>query len=160
MLEGKIDPDKISENILKKLRMEGMVNEDDPVLPSIDSNFATPSGELPIKTKSVVAPFETDKNGNLKKNSSTVQTKQFEDIINYTRKNISKMAGEIKNGKTEINPYKKDDSSMTTACDYCSYKDVCRFDVRIPGNVYRSLKKLTDDDVLNLISSEDNNKQE
>ena len=108
----------------------------------------------------MVAPFETDKNGNLKKNSSTVQTKQFEDIINYTRKNISKMAGEIKNGKTEINPYKKDDSSMTTACDYCSYKDVCRFDVRIPGNVYRSLKKLTDDDVLNLISSEDNNKQE
>lgn len=160
LLEGKIDPDKISENILKELRMEGMVNEDDPVLPSIDSNFATTSGELPIKTKSVVAPFETDKNGNLKKNSSTVQTKQFEDIINYTRKNISKMAGEIKNGKTEINPYKKDDSSMTTACDYCSYKDVCRFDVRIPGNVYRSLKKLTDDDVLNLISSEDNNKQE
>ena len=151
LLEGKIDPDKLPDNILKQLRMEGLVNEDDPVLPSIDSNFLTDSGELPIKTKSIVAPFETDKDGNLKKNSATVQTKQFEDIIRYTRKNISRMSGEIMNGTTEVNPYKKADSTRKTACDYCAYKDVCRFDVRIPGNVYRSLKKLSDDDVLNLI---------
>ena len=151
LLEGKIDSDKLSDNILKKLRMEGVVNEDDPILPSLDSNFVTDSGLLPIKTKSVVAPFETDKDGNLKKNSSAIQTTQFNDVVKYTRRNIGRMSGEIMSGVTEVNPYKKDGSPQKTACDYCAYRDVCRFDVRIPGNSYRNLKKLTDDDVLNLI---------
>ncbi len=54
-------------------------------------------------------------------------------------------------GKTEVNPYRKNDAEGKTACDYCGYRGICRFDVRIPGNNYRVLNKLSDDDVLNRI---------
>ena len=75
----------------------------------------------------------------------------FDNIISYTQKNIAGMSKEIMDGKTEVNPYRKNDAEGKTACDYCGYRGICRFDVRIPGNNYRVLNKLSDDDVLNRI---------
>lgn len=100
---------------------------------------------------SVVAPFATDKDGKLKKVSQAITTKDFDNIISYTQKNIAGMSKEIMDGKTEVNPYRKNDAEGKTACDYCGYRGICRFDVRIPGNNYRVLNKLSDDDVLNRI---------
>lgn len=151
ILEGKSDKDDIEEEMLKSLMMHGMVNEDDPVLPAIDAGFLTDSGELPAKTSSIVAPFATDKDGKLKKQSSAITTEDFDNIISYTRNNIIRMSKDIMSGKTEVNPYKKNDSSGKTACNYCVYKDICRFDARIPGNNFRVINKMSNDDVINII---------
>ncbi len=156
LLEGKPDASKIEEEMLKSLMMRGIVNEDDPVLPSLDSNFITESGKLPVKVSSVVAPFATDKDGNLKKQSQAITTKDFDNIIAFTQKNVAKMSSEIVTGKTEVNPYKKNDATGKTACDYCIYHDICRFDVRISGNTFRVINNLSDDDVLNAIDKEVN----
>lgn len=107
LLEGKPDASKVEEEMLKSLMMRGIVNEDDPVLPSLDSNFITESGKLPIKVSSVVAPFATDKDGNLKKQSQAITTKDFDNIIAFTQKNVTKMSNEIITGRTEVSPYKK-----------------------------------------------------
>jgi len=154
VIEGR--PDKtgqarIENEMLKSLMMRGVVNEDDPVLPSLDYNFFKSSGKLPARVSSVVAPFATDRDGNLKKQSQAITTKDFENIIAYTQNNIAKMGNEIMSGTTEVNPYKKNDMAGKTACEYCIYHDICRFDARIPGNSFRMLDKLSDDDVLDII---------
>lgn len=154
LIEGKPDASKIKEEMLKSLMMKGIVNEDDPVLPSLDSNFITESEKLPVKVSSVVAPFATDKDGNLKKQSQAITTKDFDNIIKYTQKSVAKMSEEIVAGTTEVNPYRKNDEAGKTACDYCIYHDICRFDVRISGNNFRTLNKLSDDDVLNIIAKD------
>ena len=66
------------------------------------------------------------------------------------------MSNEIVAGNTEVNPYKKNDATGKTACDYCIYHDICRFDVRILGNNFRVLNNLSDDDVLHTIDKEVN----
>lgn len=154
LIEGKPDKTKIEEEMLKSLMMRGIVNEDDPILPSLDSNFITESGKLPIKVSSVVAPFATDKDGNLKEQSQAITTKDFDNIIAFAQKNVAKMSNEIVAGNTEVNPYKKNDATGKTACDYCIYHDICRFDVRILGNNFRVLNNLSDDDVLHTIDKE------
>lgn len=156
LLEGKPDESKIEEEMLKSLMMRGIVNEDDPVLPSLDSNFITESGKLPVKVSSAVAPFATDKDGNLKEQSQAITTKDFDNIIAFTQKNVAKMSNEIITGRTEVSPYRKSDVTGKTACDYCIYHDICRFDVRIPGNNFRILNKLSDDDVLHAVDKEVN----
>lgn len=153
VIEGKPDASQIGNEMLKSLMMRGLVNEDDPVLPLLDSNFQTMSGKLPAKVSSIVAPFATDKDGNLKKTSQAITTKDFENIIAYTQDNIARMGSEILSGRTEVNPYRKNDTEGHTACDYCVYRGICRFDVRIPGNNYRVLDKLSDDDVLDAINN-------
>ena len=158
VIEGKPDKDEIGNEMLKSLKMRGIVNEDDPVLPLLDSNFDSGTGRLPAAVSSVVAPFSTDKNGKLKKASQAITTKDFDRIISYTQKNIVDMGNEIMEGRTEASPYKKNDAEGKTACDYCGYKGICRFDARIPGNKYRVLDKLSDDDVLAKIYQQENNK--
>ena len=159
VIEGKPDKSQVEVEMLKSLKMRGIVNEDDPVIPLLDANFETDTGELPVKVSSVIAPFGTDKDGNLKKASQVITTKDFDNIISYTQKNIVNMGKEIMDGRTEAYPYRKNDTEGRTACDYCGYRDICRFDVRIPGNSFRVLSKLSDDDVLNKIQEpEDNNK--
>lgn len=159
VIEGKPDKSQVEVEMLKSLKMRGIVNEDDPVIPLLDANFETDTGELPVKVSSVIAPFGTDKDGNLKKASQVITTKDFDNIISYTQKNIVNMGKEIMDGRTEAYPYRKNDTEGRTACDYCGYRDICRFDVRIPGNSFRVLGKLSDDDVLNKIQEpEDNNK--
>lgn len=152
VLEGKIPEDKREKALLASLKMRGLVNEDDPVLPSLDSGFYTESGELPLSTDSHIAPFATDRNGELKKNSSVITTKDFEWIMEFTKGKIESMGEEILSGKTEINPYRKLDSSKTCACDYCPYHGICRFDTRLEGHHYRLLKKMSSDDAYRAIA--------
>lgn len=154
MLEGAVPEEQREQAILKELRLRGLVNEDDPVLPSVDHRFKTESGELPLSAVSLVAPFETDKNGALKKKSSAITTKDFRQLMQYTKKKIQTMSQQILDGHIEMNPYRRMDASGMTGCSYCPYHSVCQFDVRFPGHAYRSIPKLSDDDVFRKINEE------
>ena len=140
--------------ILSALRLKGLVNEDDPVLPSIDTHFATESGELPCSLASSIAPFETDRNGMLKKKSAAITTRDFQLLMEYSKRKLQRMTQEIQEGRIEKNPYKKMDSTALTACEYCPYHSVCQFDARMPGQSYRKITKLSEDDVLHKIGEE------
>ncbi len=138
--------------ILSELRLRGLINEDDPVLPSVDSSFQSEKGELPPSQASLVAPFETDKNGMLKKKSAAVTTEDFHLMMGYCKDRLLQMGREILDGCIDINPYRRMDASGETSCVYCPYHGVCRFDARLAGQSYRNLKKLSDDDVMDRIS--------
>lgn len=154
ILEGKKNPDDAQEGIFKALKLHGIINEDGPVIPAMDKAFETDTGELPASTSSDVIPVETDKNGNLKKKSATFITRDFELIMDFTKKKLLSMGSELLGGNTAINPYKREDSTGKKACDKCAYRGVCRFDARLPENKFRRLKALSDDDVLSKITVE------
>lgn len=147
VLEASVKAEDRESALLSALRLKGLVNEDDPVLPSMDSRFATESGQLPVSEASFVAPFETDKNGMLKKKSSAITTKDFELLMSYSQKKLQSMSREILDGRIDINPYRRMDAAGATACSYCPYHPVCQFDARMEGQSYRAIKKMSDDDV-------------
>lgn len=43
-------------------------------------------------------------------------------------------------GEVQARPYEMGDS---TGCDYCPYKDICGFDLRLEGCAYRRLEKMS-----------------
>ncbi len=154
ILENSVREEERDTAILSALRLKGLINEDDPVLPSVDSSFFTESGELPASTISSVAPFETDRNGALKKKSAAITTKDFQVLMSFAKNKLQKMTSEILDGNIEKNPYKREDSTGATACDYCPYHPVCQFDAKLSGQSYRNIKKLSNDDALHQINEE------
>ncbi len=160
MVEGKAEAEVVERAILKGLKMDGILNEDDPVLPSLDSGFQTENGGLAANMASDILPFATNKDGMLKKTSKTVTTKDFAALMDYTERKLEEIQKEIMEGTITVNPYRKQDQADDTACRYCPYHSVCRFDTRIPGNSYRILEKLGDSEVLNRIQEDMGEKAE
>ncbi len=155
IVEGKAAAEEIEGSILKELRMDGLLNEDDPVLPSVDLAFATDGDGLKPEVTSAIAPFATNKDGTLKKTSKVVTTKDFEVLMAFTEKKLQEIHDEIMDGKIAVNPYRKADAAEETGCSYCPYHGICRFDIRLEGNQYRILKKLSEDDVMQRIMQEE-----
>lgn len=154
MIEGKAAQDKVEHAILRSLRMDGLLNEDDPILPSLDRELEGEEDSLAADATSNVIPVATNKEGMLKKTSKTVTTKEFASLMDFTEKKLQKIQDEIMGGTIAVNPYRKQDAADDTACRYCAYHSICRFDTKIAGNAYRVLEKLGDSEVLYYIGQE------
>lgn len=144
-------PDRVEQAILKELRMSGLVNGEEAVLPLLDHSFAGEEGLNP-SVKSRVVPVETLKDGSFSKASSVADSEGFERLMAYTEKKIRELSDEIREGMTQIKPYKL---GSRCACDYCSYRAVCGFDKKREGYAFRKLKERSKEDVWREIYGED-----
>ena len=133
--------------LLNELLMRGLVNEEDPVLPSLDATLAGEEGTLAASAKSLVVPVGTKKDGMLKKNASTITTENFKELIDFTERKLQEIGVQIGAGETSVHPYQKADSMKSCACDYCNYHGICGFDAKLAGNSYRKIWPKTNDDV-------------
>lgn len=133
---------EIESQILAGLKMNGLVNSDREVISLIDKT---------IEKKSDIIPVAYTKDGELTKNSSAVSKEQMDLLKTYIQNKIKTMGEEILDGSTKINPYEK---GNYTACDYCPYKVVCRFDEKCPGYKYRRLKNMEADVIWDKIREE------
>ncbi len=147
----KLEGENIEESILKELKMNGLVNSSYEVIKSLDQDFALASDGLAASVKSKVIPVETGKDGSIGKRSNVISEKVFGNLTKYVNEKLTEYGREILDGNTGVNPYKL---GNRTACDYCSYGGVCGFDKRLPGNSYRSLRKMEKDIVWRGISGE------
>ena len=133
--------------LLNELLMRGLVNEEDPVLPSLDATLAGEEGTLAASAKSLVVPVGTKKDGMLKKNAATITTENFKELIDFTERKLQEIGVQIGAGETSVYPYQKADSMKSCACDYCNYHGICGFDAKLAGNSYRKIWPKTNDDV-------------
>lgn len=160
VLQEKAKQEQREQNILKELRMRGLVNEDDPVLPSLDRSFHAENGGLAPSRQSIVAPFATKQDGSLKASSATMTTEEFQEIIDFTDNKLKQIGAEIREGTIRVSPYQRVDSSRQTPCTYCGYHGICRFDPRISGNHYRQIQNMARDDAFDAIRKERNERDE
>lgn len=140
--------------LLNELLMRGLVNEEDPVLPSLDATLAGEEGTLAASAKSLVVPVGTKKDGMLKKNAATITTENFKELIDFTERKLQEIGVQIGAGETSVHPYQKADSMKSCACDYCNYHGICGFDAKLAGNSYRKIWPKTNDDVFSEIRRE------
>lgn len=135
---------EVEEEISKKLMLNGLANSGSEALTALDMKFADENGRLKPMVKSTVIPAETNKEGQLSKKSSIASDSQFTDLLEFINNKMHKMSSEIMSGDTNLNPYKNND---ITACKYCAYSSICGFDIRLPGNAYNKLKKMSEDEI-------------
>lgn len=132
----------VAEGLLKELKMNGLVNNDRHIIQLLDRQFGD-SDSLAASVQSKVIPVATVKSGELKAGSDVVSTEQMELMGEYASKKIKEFGEEILDGQVAINPYRM---KQKTACDYCSFKAVCNFDPKLPGNAYRNLQAFDSSD--------------
>ena len=133
--EAGVDEAAMRERLLKKLRPDGIINEDDEVLELLDHGF---SGD------SLVIPAGRKKDGSLKAASKTVTPEQFQTLSRFARRKLTQLGERMLGGEVAPDPYEADGR---TPCDYCDYADVCGFDRKIPGSCPHRLEPLGKDEV-------------
>ena len=134
--------ENVPDAILKELRPDGIINENGAVLEHLDHTG---------NADSLVIPVKYNKNGSLAKSSKTVTEEDFYHIMNHAVRKVDEIHGKILAGETKAAPYRRGDE---TGCDYCKYKHICGFDIKVPGYDYRDISKAGKDEVLEKMRQE------
>lgn len=128
------ETDKIEKEIMKQLKMKGLLLKDVRLIKEMDNQI---SGD------SLIIPARLNKDGNLGR-ASAASVEQFELIGKHARRLIASLGEEIMRGNISVSPYK---NKKNTPCAYCSYSSICQFDPSLKSNTYRVLKDKKDEEV-------------
>ena len=120
----------IEEEILRKLRMNGLVNSRLDVISHMDREIVKESDVIPVALK----------DGLIQESKSSVAGgDRFKHLSGFVNRSLKEMGEEILDGNTAVNPYKQ---GQRTACDYCPYHSICGFDLKTSGFGYRKFKPM------------------
>lgn len=122
------------EDVLLKLKSNGLVNASPEVIRLFDRDFTKDSFVIPVSLTS---------SGALSKRSQAATTRQFDALGSFAAKKVETLGQEILNGNISINPYIRGNKN---ACTYCLFRSVCGFDERIRGFSYRRLVGMSGDE--------------
>jgi len=143
--ENKED-EEIREEILKNLKMQGLLIKDSDIIKQMDKSLA--SGE---RTTSLVIPANLNKDGTLGRYTKGVTNEEFEVIRKYVKNLIKDLCEDMLGGNISIAPYKNKDKN---SCTFCNYSSICQFDTTLKDNKYKIINKKSDDDVINTMRGE------
>ena len=79
----------------------------------------------------------------LRRTSDVVESQEFRDLLKLVASKLGELADGILSGKVDIAPYRLNDASP---CSRCDYRSVCRFDPAI--NRYNVLNTISRDEVI------------
>ncbi len=119
--EEELSPEQVNEQLLKELRMNGLVNDSEEVITLLDGSFAAKSAVIPVERKS---------DGSLSARSSVISRQDYEVISSYVNYKIHQFGTEILKGNIAVNPCEQ---GSTDSCTYCTFREICDFDGKIPG---------------------------
>ncbi len=135
-------PEEIEQQILKQLRMNGLVNSDKEVIEHLDHKIEQKSDVIPVAMK----------DGMIQEHySSVASTRRFEILRRYVRGQLKRSGQEILEGQVSAEPYTGANGS---ACQYCPYHGVCGFDTRIEGCRFRRFPPLKPEQVWELMEDD------
>lgn len=132
----------IEREINKALKLRGMVLKDLKVIKNID---------IDIDGSSDIIPVRLNKGDEISKTSSVLTAEDFRSMLNHIRHIIKEISREILKGNVKILPCKK---GKQVSCQYCQYQSICQFDGLLEDNVYRIIKELKDEEILDKLKIE------
>lgn len=126
--------------IMRRLRMRGLVLADPDLVKRIDSQLERHSDVIPVKLTGA---------GEFYKNSPVVPEERFSLLRKHLRRVYRKAGSDIFSGQAGIQPVKIRDH---TACRFCRFGAVCRFDPALPENRYRTAPAMDNDRIWQAMS--------
>ncbi|MBN2222575.1 MAG: exodeoxyribonuclease V subunit gamma [Vallitaleaceae bacterium] len=132
--EEKSDEEIAEEAVLKQLKPKGLFVQDEERVRMLDTK---------IEGRSKVYPLQVTSKG-ISKSTNTIEAEDLELILAYVKKKVSLVGRRIHQGELKILPYRYEEK---TACDYCQYQSICRFDLT-NGEEFRKIPKMERDVIL------------
>lgn len=130
-----MDEKDIEKQILKQLRMNGLVNSELDIIHHLDREIEKESDVIPVAIKDGYVQ---------ESRSSVASTRRFQDLRRFVNRKLREAGQDILMGNVDLKPYKQ---GNRTACDYCPYHAVCGFDTKTAGYGYRKLKGLKPEEI-------------
>lgn len=95
--------------------------------------------------------IERKKDGSVRKNAQDrlFSPDEVEELVAFTKKLIGQAVLEMKQGNTQIMPYRLE---QRMGCDYCEFASICMYDEGYTGNHPREIEKLTREQAMEKIS--------
>lgn len=140
------NPENPQEEILKKLKMDGICSAEPEILQKLDKNLAAGKS-----VESFAVPVKYTAKGTFSSNSKVANQEEFAIMMDYVQDKAKKIGKEILKGNTSVNPFER---KKENACEYCPYKEVCGFDEKLPGYGYRRLENYKSDELWQLMKEE------
>lgn len=142
IVQKEADTEAVNKAILKELKLDGIVNDSEEVISHLDRD---------LQGNSLVVPVGKNRDQSLSKASKTVSGEEFQTITTYVEKTMTDLNQKISQGELNASPYKMGDR---TGCDFCCYKGVCGFDEKQVSEGYRTLPKLSKEEVMEQMAKE------
>ena len=135
---------------VEALRTTGLVNSEPESLAHLDRDLFNPDSMEPAGgASSMVIPVRLKKDGGFTASSSVMTTDEYHVMADHVKKVLIKSADGILKGDISITPYSYDKMS---ACEWCSYRSICGFDLRIRGYGCREIRKMSADEAFMMMS--------
>lgn len=132
----------IEQQLVRELKLRGLVLEDVNIVREMDRDISTSSDIIPVGLK---------QDDSFYANSAVLSEEDFTYLLSHVENLLEKATSELVGGKVKIEPYKMQNQ---TACEYCPYLSICQFDRQLPGNNYRNLPPLRDDEAIRKMRAE------
>ena len=120
-----VDEEEIADKVKKSFKLNGVIVDDPDVIRNVAGDFTGYSEILPLrKGKDGIAATG---------NEGLLSEGDFEELRDAVNKKVRDICADLVEGRIDIHPMKTGDRS---ACTYCSYKGICRFDTVFDGCSY------------------------
>ena len=120
------DAEKLAQEVRKNFKMNGVLVDDPQVIESIAGDFSGYSEILPLRNgKDGVSATGGD---------TLLSETEFAALTETVSQKVTELCRDLAAGKIDIEPMKTRDRS---ACTYCQYKGICRFDTIFEGCRWR-----------------------
>lgn len=126
---------------LKQFKLSGIALDEKEIITALDKEG---SGST--------IPIGINKDGSIKKGSSVATRQQFKHLETHIINVIKELGEDILSGKISTKPYTLNGKNP---CEYCVYHTVCQFNEEMPDNCYDQLKKLSKDEIWEIIAKEE-----
>lgn len=121
-----IGPEEISDKIQKSFKLNGVIVDDPNVIRNVAGDFSGISDVLPIRINKEGLISGTGKD-------NLLTDEEFESLREKVCEKVTDICKSLAGGGIEIHPMK---TAATSACAYCRYKGICRFDTIFEGCSY------------------------
>jgi|GEM_PF-4524009 len=135
--------EEIEQEIKKEYRLSGIAIDDVSILDSMDRSEKNRGHYQTL-------PVQIGKEG-FSKYSKVASAGQFISLFGYVEEKLCQLSEQIKKGTYAVKPVK---NGTRTACDFCSYKKACQFDLSLRQNRYEILMRIKDEDFWGKIDKE------
>ena len=109
-----------------KFRMSGLTSCEEGVIPAMDRSLSDGG-----KKSRIISVGSKD----------IANEEEFSKLMDHVQKEIANVSDQIRSGCVSIAPYQ---NSKGNGCQYCVYKDICRFDPGHYGTDWRDLNRKTE----------------
>jgi len=119
----------VEDKLREKFQLRGIALSDVEILRAMDD------GDIPC-----VLPSMHLKSGELRKTAKALDEQQLQSLLHHAREVAADLAERLFDGETAISPVRE---TSRTACDFCDFRAICRFDCDAPDADVREIPAMS-----------------